>query len=95
MSDDKKDFGFADVSAEHRTFPQTTDYQTHLSLTQNEVGFLTGSLCYLQHCKGLPILAGVLPSFIPDSTNCHTLMSEGCMLQTTIDHGCMFQDLLN
>lgn len=69
MSDDKEDFGFADVSAEHRTFPLTTDYQTRLSLTQNEVGFLMGRLCYLQHCKSLPILAGVLPSFVPDSTD--------------------------
>lgn len=68
MSDDKEDFGFADVSAEYRTFPLTTDYQTRLLLTQNEVGFLMGRL-YLQHCKSLPILAGVLPSFVPDSTD--------------------------
>lgn len=42
MFDDKKDFGFADMSAEHRTSLQTTDYKTDLSLIQSEDGFLMG-----------------------------------------------------
>lgn len=47
MFDDKNYFGFTEVSAEDRPFPQTTAYQTGLSLTRSEDRLLIGRLCYL------------------------------------------------